>query len=530
MTLSRPNDRLPSRAGPSGPADTGGVFLPMAAPYRIGVVAYLVLYHLIFPVFAVGGDAGPLVIFRFLSEALLVGLLALPFLVMGRQGGWLHPLMLPGVLMIAKAVFKDPMALLNPIASPMVDLGAGTQSWAASLRLSDMDLELNRIGLTLVGCLGLAIYYAAFFATRRFRLPPLPLAPGRNVPALAFAVVGTSVVAALILFSMSGGLSSYLVSMRGGRFAIFAEIGPVLQVITFATTVVTIWLMYERRPFLNPIFVGSVLAALMVALLATGSRSGAVIPAVTLLMLWWAKRGGVRLVPALVAAALAYAVIGGFGAIRQDYGSRTVDLSVLSPSNLGTWFSSSTEETARRDDTESDLAAFVGANEAGLLWGRTYVYAVSFWIPRGLWPDKPRAADSYNMWINFVGNPVDAPLPQLGQRTLYGIPVSARVEAYWNFHLLGVILLAIGMGLFHRALVVLAQTYRHVPAVLPIVVFATISFTGSSKEFVNLARDTAFLIPFLLLSGILVWGRRPAAFRRGAGAAQAPQTGPAPSV
>lgn len=494
-----------SRSGTAATA-AWNPFLPMSTPYRMAIVGYLIIYHLIFPVFAVGADAGPLVVFRFLSEALLVALTALPFVALRREGGWLHPLMLPGVLLLAKEVFKDPLALINPIGSPMVYLGAETYSRAASLRLSEIDMDLTRIALTLTYCAALAVYYAAFFATRRFRLPRLPLARGRNVPMVSLVVVTISSLAALALFQMSGGLSSYLVAMRGGRVALFADIGPVLQVITFSTTVLSIWLVYEKRPFLNPWFVGATILSLFLTLMATGSRSGTITPAVILLLLWWWKMGHVRLAPALAVVVLAYAVLGGFGSVRRDYGSQTVDWSVIQSGNVGAWFETATAETQKRGEEEADLAAFAGANQYGLLWGRTYVYGASFWIPRGLWPDKPRSADAYNMWINFAGHAVNEPLPRAGEGAFWGIPVGRVVEAYWNFHIIGVLLISVLMGLYARALTALAQQYGWIPAVIPIMVWMSL-FAGTSKSLVGLLRDLAFLAPLLMAMGILVLGQ-----------------------
>ena len=505
MTASRA--MAPLATARSGVADADGrnPFLQMSSPYRIGIVTYLVVYHLLFPALAVGADAGPLIAFRFLTEALLVGLTALPFLALRKEGGWLHPLMLPGVLSLTKEVFKDPLALINPFARPTVYLGATTYSHAASLRLSEMDLDLTRIGLTLTYCLGLVVYYAAFFATRRLPAPRLRLAYGRNVATVSLAVIAVSSLAALVLFQMSGGISSYLVAMRGGRVALFANIGPVLQVITFSTMVLSIWLPYERRPFLNPWFVGSTIVSLFLTLLATGSRSDTVTPAVILLLLWWSKIGRVRLAPALAVVVLAYAVLGGFGAIRQDYASRSVDWSVLQSGDVGAWFSSATTEAQWRTQEESDLAAFAGANQYGLLWGKTYVYGASFWIPRGLWPNKPRSADAYNMWVNYAGHGLDEPLPRAGEGAFWGIPVGQVVEAYWNFHVIGVLIVSIMMGVYARALAALAVRYAHIPAILPIVVAFSL-FGGTSKGFVDVTRNLVFIIPLLWAMSILVLG------------------------
>lgn len=498
---------VPREPASANTASGSNPFLPMAGPYRAAIVGYLILYHFLFPAFAVGDNAGPLIAFRLLSEALFVGLSVLPFILLRQEGGWLHPLMLPTVLTVAKEIFKNSMALINPIGSPMTYLGAKTYSPATSLRLSDMELDLTRIGLTLTYCFALVVFYAAYFASRRLRWPQLPLARGRNVAAVSLMVIAVSALTAMVLFQVQGGLSRYLVNMRGGRVALFAEIGPVLEVITFSTTALLIWFAYERRPFANPWFVGSLLLSLGLTLVATGSRSDTVGPAVMLMLLWWWKTGRVRLAPILVLVVFAYAVLGGFGAIRQNYASNSVDWSVIKSGDLSEWYASATTETQKRDDEEANLAAFAGANQYGLLWGRTYVYSVSFWIPRGIWPDKPRSADAYNMWVNFAGHDISENLPRAGEGRFWGIPVGQVAEAYWNFHLIGVAIVSILMGLYARSLTALAQQYAWIPAIIPIVVMMSL-FQGTSKTFVGLLRDIAFLIPFLWAMGVLVLGRR----------------------
>lgn len=509
--------------GSGNTAGNANPFLPMGASYRAAIIGYLVLYHLIFPAFAVGDTAGPLIAFRLLSEALFVVLSVLPFILLRQEGGWLHPLMLPAVLAVAKEVFKNPMALINPIASPMVYLGAKTYSPANSLRLSDMELDLTRIGLTLTFCLALVVYYAAYFGSRRFQWPRLPLSRGRNVATVSLIVIAVSALTAMALFQMQGGLSRYLVAMRGGRVALFAEIGPVLEVITFSTTALLIWFAYERRPFLNPWFIGSLLLSLGLTLVATGSRSETVGPAVMLMLLWWQRTGRVRLAPIFVLVVFAYAVLGGFGAIRQNYASNSVDWSVIQSGDISEWYSSATSETQKRDNEEADLAAFAGANQYGLLWGRTYTYSVSFWIPRGIWPDKPRSADAYNMWVNFAGHGIDENLPRAGEGKFWGIPVGQVAEAYWNFHLIGVVIISILMGLYARSLTALAQQYAWIPAIIPVVAMMS-QFSGTSKTFVALLRDIAFLVPFLWAIGILALGHRAIVRRQNGAPARALST------
>ncbi|WP_269714846.1 hypothetical protein [Caulobacter sp. NIBR2454] len=505
MRSTTPNAAWRSHASAQRRPVSDDLFLPLGTPFRMGIVIYLVLYHLLFPIIGTGlnGAWGALAVPRVLAETLLVFLTALPFLFVRRDAGWLSPLFLPTIFLVAKEVFKNPLALVAPFQSPMVYMGVETASRADSLRLSAFDLDATRLGLTLLYCLGLAVYYAAYFTWRRVPMPRIPFGPGRRVGAVCVGVIALSTLVALWLFEQSGGISRYLVAMRGGRVILFSDIGPVLQVISFSALIITIWQAYERRPFANPWFLAGVFLALAGTLLATGSRSGAIVPALAIVLLWWRQLGRVAFIPALCALLAAYAVLGGFGAVRQSYGSQTVDWSVLNPSRAGEWLTSTVAEAARRDNEESDLAAFAAANEKGLLLGKTYAYALAAWIPRAAWPDKPRAADSYNMWIAYEGHAMDDPLPRAGQRALFGIPVSSPVEAYWNFHIFGVVLVSMLMGFFHRFVVTFVKAYRAVPIVFPMVIYFSVQFTGTAKDLVNVTRDVGMLIPLLMLMGVL---------------------------
>ncbi|MEL7029116.1 MAG: hypothetical protein AAGL49_07860, partial [Pseudomonadota bacterium] len=279
-----------------------------------------------------------------------------------------------------------------------------------------------------------------------------------------------------------------------------AGFGPVMDIGEFGMVIALIWFVYTKRSFLNPLFLAGLGLAAASALLVTGARSSLIAPLVTLVLLWWWKSGRIMIGPSLGLALAALAVFGAWGAIRQDYGNTQVDWSVLSFENVEEWFGGATEEIARRNDEEGDLAAFAGAREKGLLYGRTYVGSVLFFVPRAIWSDKPRSVDTYNMFINFAGGEIDQRLPKSG---VWGIPAGPVAEAFWNFHLPGVVVIFTAFGVFHRWMSLFIQKYRAVPAMWVVYVYVLSNFYASGLSFVSTIRDLVFLIAFLMVLRVI---------------------------
>ena len=132
--------------------------------------------------------------------------------------------------------------------------------------------------------------------------------------------------------------------------------------------------------------------------------------------------------------------------------------------------------------------------------GRTYVGSVLFFVPRAIWRDKPRSVDTYNMFINFAGGRIDQKLPKSG---VWGIPVGPVVEAFWNFHLPGVLVVFIAFGAFHRWMAEFIRTYAHIPAMWVVYTYVISNFVGTSLSFISTIRDLVFLTAFLAILGIV---------------------------
>lgn len=480
---------------------TNTPFLAMSVRWRIAIVAYVLLYHVTLPAVAAIGDADAHIMFaqRFAVHSLFQVLTLLPIIFYRREYGFLHPLILPALLSMAQSALSNPLGLLFPLDLPAFDYGVATASRALPLAVDLRELARLRLLNELLKVLGLLAYFSGFFLLRRMPTPRLNFgSPRRLAPiCLGAALVCVMVGFAFIQFSQ-GGLANHLIAMRGGRASLFAGQGPILAMTEWSIIAVLIWFIYARRPFQNPFWLAMFGLSAFMTLVIAGSRSTLVLALVVLVLLWWQRRGRVLIVPTATAALCALVVLGAFGSVRMDWGSTTIDTSVLSPSQIASNIQRATVEIELRDSFDGDLAAFAGAKN-GLLWGRSYVAVASFWIPRAIWKEKPHGAGAYNMWVNFAGRPLE----HFGTGTYYGIPMDAVTEAYWNLHIPGVLIVMSLVGVLHRWLADLVLRYPHTPVVLLLSVWITTHFAGDSNTLIVTIRDVGFILAMALALGVL---------------------------
>lgn len=485
-------------------------FLPLGQVVRCAFLFYLFAYRVIFPLFAAltNDGARDLLEMRFIAELFYTCLIAYPFIFYRREYGWLHPLVLPVFWELGKALAKNPLTLIFPFDFPLVDFTVETHSAAAVLSMSNIDLAWARLQLTLVYCLAHAAYLAMFLFGPTFKVPRLRLYRPQRIGLVASAFIVTAMGLASVFVVAKGGVSELLVAMRGGRHVLFEGYGQYVNAALLAPTIALAWYVYEKRPLTNVFFLGGLAASLITALIVSGSRGSVILSGLTLMLLWWKRRGKAALLPMVAGAVLGLVVLGGFGSIRQAYTTTSVDTSVFNPTQLGSTIQHAYDEISIRDDEESALAVMVGSTKKGLLWGRSYLNAAVFWIPRAIWDDKPVGVDFYNMWINFNDNQLSSTPRDWGT---WGIPVNGEMEAYWNFGLPGVLVVFGLLGAFNATLAKAAYVYRRVPIFWVLYVSTVLTLGGTSKSVVDLIRTLILLAIFMLAAGIF----RPA--RGGAG-------------
>ena len=466
-------------------------FLTIPVGWRIVIVFYFFAYEWLFPVIAAIGsnDAQALLVPRLLLRLIYLALICWPLVFYRREFGFLHPLILPTLFITLKDLAKFPLALILPFDLPFFTFDVPSLSTANSIsRLSTEDLAWARLWHEATLALALSSYYLGYFYLSLLRVPKVRFKQPHHLVPICLVTTMICVLTGVIFIQLfGGGLINHLIAMRTGRSALFEGMGQFLFVAEFAVVPVLVWFVYARRPFADPRWLFALVLSAFVGMLTTGSRSAFVYPLIVLMLLWWQKAGRVLIGPTLALAFAAVIVVGGFGMVRQDSGD-TLDVSIFHPAELNTVVLSAQDEFKERSAEESSFATFAGARDT-LLFGKTYVASLAFFIPRFAWPGKPRSADAYNMWINFSGYD----LASFGEERAWGMPVGPVEEAFWNFHIPGVIVLFLILGSFHRWLSNWVLRNPSTPALLLVSVWISINFTGTSITLTGMLRDAALI-------------------------------------
>lgn len=502
-------DQMTPVASVQSGAMRGSPFVTIPMGFRLLVIAYVLFYRLIFP----GIDAATslamepsLLVPRFLAECLYTFLVLLPFIFYRSSYGWLHPLMFPFLLSLLKDFFKQPMHLIAPFKLPIVSFDPTTYSQALVLRYLPLeDIAWERLQMTLLLSLFLAIYYLAFFYYR-------PSVPKQNfmVPRLArlwvvcVGMMCVSILTAMIFILMNGGLTKHLQLLTGGRYSALGGSGQYIEIVGAGVIALMLLAAYNRRVWTNPIFLGLGTLLFIFSILVSGSRSSGVYLIMMMGMIYMFRE---RFIPwrfVVIGSMIGFIVFGAFGMLRKQHNTSDLDWSVVTSLDVESWVDAAANESLKRLNEESSFAAFVGTGEYGLLGGKTYIAALFFWVPRALWHDKPRGAGAYNNYQNFSGRTLDTDeIPTVGGR-----PVGAEVEAYWNFWLFGVVILALFVGMLHKWLANLILVFPREPLYWVLYITIITSFSGTALSIVGTARSLAVLGVLMILAGIIHFGRR----------------------
>lgn len=470
---------------------------------RLAIIVYLPTYHVLLPLFdtAFSSDPAPLGTARVLVQIFYVFLLLIPFIFYKKDYGWLHPLVFPTLLMLIKTFFKNPWHLIAPLELPAFSFSVATQSTALVLRnLSLAELARAELSMAMLFCTALLVYYAVFFFGPKLRIPHLTFsAPSlERVQLVCLTTIGITIVTTLGLIALQGGLDKHILSLTRPRFEAIGKLGHVIFLISTGTIAAMIWLAYDRSILQNWIFWISTLTVTACVVLANGSRSNGAMFLMMLGMIWTLRTKRIHYNQLALIGLIAFMIFGAFGLIRRDFGAERVNWDVITSLDYSAWINAGSEEAKRRKQEDTDLAAFVGANQHGFLYGKSYVGAIFFWVPRAIWESKPRTADTYNGLQNFMGKSVN-----YEGRNVGGKPVGPEVESYWNFHFVGTIIIFALLGLFHKWLAHLLLAYREVPAVWVFYVIALVGFEATGKTLTLVTRDIIFLLVLLSFCGCI---------------------------
>jgi oligosaccharide repeat unit polymerase len=336
------------------------------------------------------------------------------------------------------------------------------------------------------------------------RLPPVLRNPG-SVRTIMIGLIGLSLLVLIIFLRDRGGINEHLTSLGGGRFKELSQYGAVIVSINLGALALYVWIATNPSEIKSPIFLAALAAVAAAMFLSNGTRGGALEILMIVGLIGELRRQQIPWKIALVLIPFMFVSIGLLGAVRTSSWSGSTAGKAFENANWSESFALAEKEVQVRNATSAPVPVVARGFDltGGLLLGRSYVGAVAAFIPRTIWPDKPRGVGSLYAQL-FLG----------ASKSGTTIPVSPEAEMYWNFGIPGLILLSIVYGAMLRWAYNLY--WRHYPsafATILYVLFIT-KFQFSSDKLIILEQRIVLLVICYTVLVMLVPKDRPWASRQ----------------
>jgi len=372
----------------------------------------------------------------FILSVISSTLVFLPILLPFRGVGFIHPLVFPLFLSIGKDLFKSQGgSLIGPLLDPTFQL----QSTVAFI-IGDAELlNANYLSVSL-RILGLTMLYLGYFSYKP-KLRPLGI-PNAMLTSINykifFPVISIFGILGLLLFLQSqGGLTAYFSSWGTSRSQAQSGLGPILGVLKFLFIIPLTWYVYSgKKIFTNPIFISIFVISLISGFLTTGSRSTILTASIPFIIVWIYNKNKIPILTFISVGVIFFLLFGVLGKLRSSVFDNQVDWEILTEVTLDQAFEYSTTEAELWEGTGASIAVYHAVpNKIDYLYGKPYLAAIFFWIPRNIWEDKPHSTGYYTGRLLFG-------------RTEGGIPPGEVADVYFNFGGIGIVILFFIKGLF----------------------------------------------------------------------------------
>ncbi len=439
---------LAAPAPDPGAGETGPLPAPLAAPanpwvpmpdaMRFAFIATLMVYTLVCVVGALANtsenSASPILA---LSTFVYVAAVAFPLLKYDRERhGWFHPLVFGTLVILVRSLPRD--------------LGLFIFGLEEHAVLSLPKEELTRLVAyaNFLNALALVSTYVGFYWVRRLPLPQLRFSPPRRLWTAVMGMAAVSGCALVLLVQLSGSLFQHIQNLSLNVTAkVFVEDASGLGLLGtiggwFALTL-AMALAYRPALLRQPLFWAACVAGLAMLYLGTGKRSLLFSPVAIGTIIWMLRT---RQVPVWRLSLLSVGMFAIFsllllvrqGAWMSGGAKDFTELTTFVGERAGGSLGAGVDELTYRVGGYSSFFPILHyvPSEVPLLWGQTYLVILARPIPRVLWPNKPRGTD----WLTGV----------TFFNAVWGVPPGPVGEAYWNFHIPGVIGVFFLFGVFLR--------------------------------------------------------------------------------
>ena len=326
---------------------------------------------------------------------------------------------------------------------------------------------------------------------------------------ILIAIILANFIAVAAFIEFRGGLVAHIAELSYGRFRALAGLGPLLVLFDSGFLCLLLWISFRPQDAKSPLFL--ILLPLVTAqqFITAGARSEALLVLILAGLAWAIRSARIPWRLAVIMLPIAFLSFGALSIVRSAGLTNSTAAQAVQSSSFSDLMEGSQEEFEVRQSISGSVPVVADAGRTtGLMWGYTYTGAVFAMVPRSLWEGKPRGPGSIYAQ-RFLGE----------VREGTAVPIGPVAEAFWNFHVPGVILIFGLYGyLLKRVYEFYALNRKNGLVALLFLLFAT-KFTVSTDGMVAFQQS---LLTLALIVGItLPFLPRP----RKAG----PQSGHAPS-
>lgn len=409
--------------------DEPNPYLQITAPQWVLGGILLVVYLVLVGILNLGSES-PNVHLVYISLLVKSALLFAPFLVARIKGwGWFHPLVFTSLWLFVRQVL--------PKSSLFVD---GLAQHEALLGYTEASLNVVVAASLGLQAFALLITYLGYATAPKFKVPSFSFGTS-NRPLLKTLLVGAVAGFAFYRTVAAVGGIGELILLRGagvaGRTEAFGG-GHWTLLIEQLTNACLVWYAVDKEAAKRISFWGLFVSSLALIFGSTGSRSGVIVPVLILILIWSVRNRRIPFKRIAIAGVGGLFLLGVLGEFRTNRSlaeqSISESISTISTSLIGglsEGIGTLTEYSGSSEGMYPILAKV--PHEERLLLGKSYVSLLTLPIPRAIWLNKPEAAGTL-AGGTFFGNPNR------------GVPPGSVGEAYWNFHILGVIVIFLAWG------------------------------------------------------------------------------------
>ncbi|MEQ8476367.1 MAG: O-antigen polymerase [Fulvivirga sp.] len=408
---------------------------------------YFIVYRIFIPIytFLLNAEQEGLFILTVLN-IIYSTLIFLPVLVPFRNIGVIHPLVFTILLGLLKSTVSQAGGnFLTPFFQTEY-----TFSSTAAFRSTDVvtyDLVFLNLQARVFDIVALSFFYLGYvslgnraihFKIPRFPFPIVFTSAKRAIPYISVA----SLMLLLLFFNSQGGITSYISSWGTSRKEALSEIGVQLSFLKRIYIFPLIWFTINGAKLKgNIILLIAVIITVISGFFLVGSRSGLILATMPFFIVWMIKNGKIPITRPALIGILFLGVFGVLGQFRASTYDNKVDWSVFSNLNLSESIEKSEEELGLWQGLNADIAIYAKVpNQTDYLYGKSYLGALLFFIPRSVWNDKPHGT-GYYVGRNVFGT------------SQAGIPPGETAEAYYNFGFLGLIFVFFLKGRIYKLVV-----------------------------------------------------------------------------